>query len=392
MATETTNYKLKKPSTVDVYNIKDFNDNADIIDEAVAAKADAIAANNGFVAGDGASVGTTAGGVAIGEGASTDYSGGAIGYKTTAHSGFSGGQMATATGNGAAVGANTSVHHGGAVGYGASAQNGFAGGQNAVCATNTDCIQLGTGTNSTANTLQVYDYTLMNADGTIPSTAIADGSITTDKIGDGAISYDCFNDDIQESIFYKEIDDYDSISIPGLYNVSESADETETDDLLTEESYSFLPDAIIGKENIQFAFWNRGIFYRKKINDKWANYWNRPSDIEDLKNLIIWNTETAYRVFGSCTLTCPTDEADEGTTISYEYCAIQFTPKNSYTEKIKLYITINGTVIEDYTEHSFANGAFTISYDFSGGETAYIKYALPQGAAIEDPELTEVPI
>lgn len=35
MATETTNYKLKKPAPDDFYNIEDFNGNFDIIDKAV---------------------------------------------------------------------------------------------------------------------------------------------------------------------------------------------------------------------------------------------------------------------------------------------------------------------------------------------------------------------
>ena len=41
MSTTTTNLGLKKPAANDFYNIQDFNDNADLIDEAVAGKADA---------------------------------------------------------------------------------------------------------------------------------------------------------------------------------------------------------------------------------------------------------------------------------------------------------------------------------------------------------------
>ena len=39
MSTITTNLGLKKPAANDFYNVQDFNDNADIIDEAVAGKA-----------------------------------------------------------------------------------------------------------------------------------------------------------------------------------------------------------------------------------------------------------------------------------------------------------------------------------------------------------------
>lgn len=40
MATETVNLKLIKPDINDFYNVKDFNDNADKIDQAIAGKAD----------------------------------------------------------------------------------------------------------------------------------------------------------------------------------------------------------------------------------------------------------------------------------------------------------------------------------------------------------------
>lgn len=39
----TQNYNLKKPGQEDFYDVKDFNDNADIIDQALKAQADALA-------------------------------------------------------------------------------------------------------------------------------------------------------------------------------------------------------------------------------------------------------------------------------------------------------------------------------------------------------------
>ena len=66
------------------------------------------------------------------------------------------------------MGALASAYHGGAVGSGATAQNGFAGGANATCTENTDCIQLGEGTNSNEKTFQVYDYQMMDAAGKVP--------------------------------------------------------------------------------------------------------------------------------------------------------------------------------------------------------------------------------
>lgn len=67
---------------------------------------------------------------------------------------------------------------GGAIGKDALTANGFAGGEGARTINDygypSDAIQLGTGTNSKPKTMQVYDYTMMDADGTIPEERIAD--------------------------------------------------------------------------------------------------------------------------------------------------------------------------------------------------------------------------
>ena len=162
--------------------------------------------SGGFAAGNGASA--TYGGGAVGNGASATY-GGAVGYNASTTNGGAVGNYASATEGGGAVGYNASTTNGGAVGYSASATSGgavglnasttnggavgnyasateggavgnyartdtgFAGGYNAKTVDDEnngiDAIQLGTGTNSTAKTLQVYDYQLMTADGNIPS-------------------------------------------------------------------------------------------------------------------------------------------------------------------------------------------------------------------------------
>ncbi len=78
-----------------------------------------------------------------------------------------------AAGRGAMTGGS-----GGSVGLGALTTDGFAGGYNAQCRRaddNTaliDAIQLGMGTNYYAKTFQVYDYRMMNEDGTIPDIRI----------------------------------------------------------------------------------------------------------------------------------------------------------------------------------------------------------------------------
>ena len=44
MAEFTPNYELKKPDADDFYDVKDFNDNADIIDQALKSQDDALSA------------------------------------------------------------------------------------------------------------------------------------------------------------------------------------------------------------------------------------------------------------------------------------------------------------------------------------------------------------
>jgi hypothetical protein len=104
---------------------------------------------------DGVSLGA---GAAFGVGAAA-FDGGAIGQNAYA---FVGG----------AVGGGAKATYGGAVGSGAETNDGFAGGRNAKTVsgiTRINAIQLGTGTNSTAGTLQVYANQLLDASGNIPA-------------------------------------------------------------------------------------------------------------------------------------------------------------------------------------------------------------------------------
>lgn len=165
--------------TLQVYNYKLMDANGNI------PRGRLKTSDGGFEAGNGASA--TSGG-AIGSGASTTaggavgynaYSsnGGAIGNSTYTEHGGAVGWSASAT-DGGAIGWNASVIDGGAVGSSAKTSNGFAGGHNAKTMdaeeNPIDAIQLGTGTNSTAKTLQVYDYQLMDADGNIPLARMSD--------------------------------------------------------------------------------------------------------------------------------------------------------------------------------------------------------------------------
>ena len=127
-------------------------------------------ANSGFSAGNRA---TATSGGAVGYSATAE-NGGAVGSSATATSGGAIGKDATATsggavGNSAAAGQGGAVGHfaaagqGGAVGQSAKAGNGFSGGYTAQVGKDSDgnhidAIQLGTGTNNTPKTLQVYTH------------------------------------------------------------------------------------------------------------------------------------------------------------------------------------------------------------------------------------------
>lgn len=93
--------------------------------------------------------------------------------------GFIGSDNGIAT-SGAAVGDEAMAGAGGAVGDGAVTGSGFAGGAGAISGVKSgnayiglDAIQLGTGVNSKNKTLQVYNYRLMDSDGTVPADRLA---------------------------------------------------------------------------------------------------------------------------------------------------------------------------------------------------------------------------
>jgi hypothetical protein len=96
----------------------------------------------------------------------------------TRSGGFCGGGDSAAL-RGGAIGFRANAKNGGAVGQNAMTLSGFAGGFNAKTAimkneteTAIDAIQLGTGTNTEEKSLQVYEFKLMNADGTVPEDRI----------------------------------------------------------------------------------------------------------------------------------------------------------------------------------------------------------------------------
>lgn len=131
---------------------------------------------------------TATNGAAIGNGASSGATGGAVGMNAKAGvGGFAGGYNASAS-TGGTIGKDSKTTTGGAAGQGAVSSAGFAGGNKAVCGTASapiDTIQLGTGTNTTAKSLQAYSYQLMKADGKIPYERMTDLVVAGSYTGTG---------------------------------------------------------------------------------------------------------------------------------------------------------------------------------------------------------------
>lgn len=126
----------------------------------------------------------SSGGFAGGNGAST-LAGAAVGNGATAAAGFAGGNHASTTGAGGAAGSSAMTTNGGAVGNGTSSTTGFAGGQNSntttgaaigtnAVASGAGAVQLGTGNNTAANTLQFRLYPLVDANGNIEPARLLD--------------------------------------------------------------------------------------------------------------------------------------------------------------------------------------------------------------------------
>lgn len=124
---------------------------------------------------------STMGGAAMGYNAITQDYGAALGDDTNSYDGGACGYHAI-TRSGGSIGQYTYSYLGGSIGSHAISGNGFSGGAGAWCVidgdvnnlniTNlADAIQLGTGNNTVAGTLQVYGHRIMNADGSLNGSA-----------------------------------------------------------------------------------------------------------------------------------------------------------------------------------------------------------------------------
>ncbi len=110
---------------------------------------------------------TNFGGFSAGENSSATTGGGAVGSDASTLSGGAVGSGANST-TGGAVGSGANSTTGGAVGLGAYTTTGFAGGYMAKASAK-GAVQLGTGTNNNAGTMQFLDYTVVEEDGNIPN-------------------------------------------------------------------------------------------------------------------------------------------------------------------------------------------------------------------------------
>lgn len=140
--------------------------------------------------------------------------------KQTAEGGFCGGK-----------GANSVL--GGAVGMNTVAGNGFSGGFNAKTINSEhgfsiDAIQLGTGTNSVPESLQVYSYQMMDADGNIPSARIPQLAEKVDKVSGKGLSTNDYTYADQEKVSHLPENTYDALyEKADKTALAEKADKTE---------------------------------------------------------------------------------------------------------------------------------------------------------------------
>ena len=215
------------------------------------------------------------GGFAAGDRSESTEGGGAVGYNTYAFAGGAIGNAARTTNAGGAVGANSEAGNGGAVGEGAKTSSGFAGGAGAQAVSadgaGIDAIQLGTGTNSTPKTLQVYSYQLMDADGNIPSARIPQLAEKVDKVSGKGLSTNDFED------AYKDLlDQLPNIKIINSTSKDGFGLELEEGLYLVNEDYSYeekteSTDGIIG---VIKYYHKRDIFLLSVVR-----YWNESEPV-----------------------------------------------------------------------------------------------------------------
>lgn len=184
--------KLEQIESAKLYTETGQNSDGSMTQKAVTDKINNIITNvdkiadskGGFAAGANSSITGPTSGAAVGNSAKAQ-NGGAVGRSAETIDGGAVGYNAECfgmyidnyykSGDGGAIGGSAKTCQGGAIGYGAESGQGFAGGLNAKCydeslvdsegtlAAHIDAIQLGTGTNPSPKTLQIYDDNIYDA-------------------------------------------------------------------------------------------------------------------------------------------------------------------------------------------------------------------------------------
>lgn len=145
--------------------------------------------------------------------------------------GASAGVNAFAIGTGGAVGLNATADSGGAIGSGAITGNGFAGGVDAKAVneygSGIDAIQLGTGTNTTEKSLQIYNDNIYNANThtlTVQHATVGGNEVDTIR-EDGEVEHGTSNQNGYYHYWYKIYSD-GTIVVHGVYYTNTDAEIT----------------------------------------------------------------------------------------------------------------------------------------------------------------------
>ena len=156
--------------------------------------------------------------------------GGAVGWYSYTETGFSGGSNSNSN-NGGAIGNSSVTDSGGAVGSGASSGVGFSGGYNAkvshINGAFIDAIQLGTGTNTTEKSLQIYDDNIYNASThtlTVQNATVGGNEVETIR-EDGEVEHGTSGQNGYYHYWYKIYSD-GTIVVHGVYYTNTDAEIT----------------------------------------------------------------------------------------------------------------------------------------------------------------------
>ena len=173
-----------------------------------------------------------------------------------------------------------------------------------------DAVQLGTGTNNTAKTMQVYDKRIVEADGSLTDVGDLDELNTTDKTDIvNAINSITFGESVDAK---KEVDiddnfqpvNYNAYTNSGRYRFNHYSENTEGEavdfegtEILIVQNYVMKTDGYLYYV-IQCSFYNGSIKFRYGFDDYEGVKWNdwitvAPNDVGDLSTLTTTDKSSA---------------------------------------------------------------------------------------------------